>query len=368
MCISRSSIPGVLISSLLVFACSDKDGIGVQSFEEESFPDLSAATVQSLETPYSSTFKGLSGGRVAGEIITLTGISEKLAQIFPEAVVIEAESEEERGLQVWGLKLKMPGGGILKIKFVKELGLIIKMKGKSGPFDYEIDPQGSFIKFSEAKKLALETMNGEIQSWSLELEEENHWEYEFHIVKNGKRYEVEIKGFEAGVLSVKEKHDGEDEDNDGEEEKDEDEHAEEMPAPEAVINLALDLFPGIVKHIEKHEHEGESYWKVYVQSEAGSVVKFKIMTDPVKLVGMEGEKGPFDYNIVPGNNLISLASALEIVNNEVDGEVDEWSLSKRSHGGETFWVYEIEIHSLETQYEAEINAATGEFIKFESHG
>jgi uncharacterized membrane protein YkoI len=373
--IGKSLVIGLLT---LVLACTNDNETSFQPYSADQLGNLTLDIVNGIETPYASVIKA-NGGRVKTEAITLAEIAQKLADIFPDAIVLGAESETERGLEVWSIKLKMPYGGILKIKFVKELGKIIKMKGKPGPYDYEVDPGGSFIKFSEAKASALGVIDGEIKSWKLQIEEENAWEYEFHIVQGNKRFEVEIKGFDIEVLSVKEKHDGDDEDNDGDDQgDDDDDHNVNMDAPTAVVAFVNSLFEGTVTHSElrdrEHEDDGngsndqESVWKVYVESAEGAVVMFKIAEDPLALLKMGGEIGPFTYEIDPGNDLISFAEALDKVNSEVDGDLMEWELESEAHQGEVVWTYEFEVHGANVNYEIEIDALTGQITKFEEQG
>lgn len=362
----------------LVLACTSDNETSFQPYSADQLGNLTLDIVNGIETPYASVIKA-SGGRVNTEAITLAEIAQQLADIFPEAVVLGAESETERGLEVWSIKLKMPGDGILKIKFVKELGKIIKIKGKPGPYDYEIDAGGSFIKFSEAKALALGVIAGEIKSWKLQIEEENAWEFEFHIVQGNRRFEIEIKGFDQEVLSVKEKHDGDDEDNDGDDEgDDDDDHNVHMDAPAAVVDFVNSLFDGTITHSELRDSEHENddngsgnqsaVWKVYVENAEGAVVMFKVAEDPLELLEMGGEVGPFTYDIDPGNDLISFAEAMDIVSNEVSGDLMEWELEPEEHQGQIVWTYEFEVHGANVNYEIEIDALTGQITKFEEHG
>ncbi len=355
---------GILLVGLLAFACSETTESNLDEFTNEVFGDLDITTIKNLETPYESVFGGATGGRSAGEIVNLSDISDKLNEIFPDAEVLEAEVDIERGLEVWEIKLKMPGGGILKVDVLKELGEIIEMKGKSGPYTYEIDPGGSFIKFSEAKELALRTVNGEVAKWSLELEENNEWEYEFHIVGAENRYEVEIKGFEVEVISVKEKQDDQDEDNDGEDDDYEDD-GESIMAPDEVINFAQEYFTGDVIESEKHHSDGTTSWKLYLQNEQSAIVKVVIFENPLVIEEISGEIGPFDYNIEINDKVISLQAALDKLFLEVEGELTQWELEVEDHNQGANWEYEFEVTSSTLRYEIKMNAETGKIIEIE---
>gem|GEM_PF-2372906 len=358
----------------MVFACNSTNEPLFKSFVNESFADLTISEVQSLETPFQSVFNTPSSGRVTTGFADLAEIFNKLADIFPDADILGAETETERGLTVWSIKIIMPNGGLVKFKFVQELGLIIKMKGKSGPFDYEIDPGGDFIPFSAAMALAIETVGGEVHAWGLQLEENNQWEYGFQMVNGDKRYEVEIKGFAKEVIDVKEKTPEQDKNNDGVDEgKDESENGKDEEAnvdlPANVLDFAMGLFKGTVSHSEFHEGDMHNYWKAYIENEAGSVVKIKIIDDPLSLYKIGGEHGPFDYEIVPGMELLSLQTVLEDVFRETEGgDLTEWALEQDDNdAGEVFWVYQFHVKRELVDYEIKMNAATGEFLKFEVH-
>jgi len=317
-------------------------------------------------------FGSATGGRSSGEIVNLSDISAKLSEVFPDAEILEVKVDIERGLEIWEIKLKMPGGGILKVGVLKELGEIIKMKGKSDPYTYEVDPGGSFIAFSEAKDVALNVANGEISEWSLELEENNEWEYEFHIVGSENRYEVEIKGFKADVILVKEKQDDQDEDNDGEdegenegEEHDDESDGESMMAPDEVVNLVKSHFGGNVIESEKHSSDRGTSWKLYLENEQGAIVKFKVIESTLEISQVSGEVGPFDYNIEISNNLISLNAAIDKVFLAIEGRLTQWELEVDDDGNTGNWEYEFEVTNSTLRYEIKMNAETGEITKIE---
>ena len=362
--LSIITFPGLLLVAFVFHSCvvDEFNDIKFQSFETEEFSDLSLSTVASLETPFQSVFNS-PGSRTKGDI-DLADISEKLDELFPDATVLDVEEETERGLSVWEIKLKMPGGGILKLYFVKELNKIIKIKGKSGPYDYEIDPGGSFIPFSEAKQLALQTIGGgEIEKWSLEIEENNEWEYEIHIFHEGNRFEVEIKGFENEVIAVKEKHEADDLEIDDE---------LEATPPDAVAEFALSLFQGEIIHSETKQEDDFIRWKIYIESSSGAIVKFKIVENPLQLIEMEGERGPFDYDINPGDQFINLHAAIEIALSEIGGELTKWEFEAKhdedeDHEGnaDRFWFYKINIIAGDQVLKIIIHAETGAVLNLE---
>jgi len=363
----------IVLVGFLAFACSEDDQPDVINYTEESFPDLTVSDLESIETPFASTFS--SGGRVRQTAITIDEVITKLQSIFAGATIIEVEKETERGLAVWEAKVKMSSGGIIKIKVVEDLGKIIKIKGKTGPFDYDFDPEGSFITFSEAKQLALEVAPGDLMSWSLELEENNQWEYEFHIVSDSRRVEVEVRGFTAEVITVKEKHEGEDDDNDGEEDEgekeDEMEHGDDdngHTAPTSDIStFVANIFDGVIAHSERHEFEGKVYWEVYVKNQAGAVVKIKMKEEPLSLLKIEGEVGPFDYAVEPGGDLKTFGEVVDIIFNEVQADIKQWRLDHELENGQDRWEYEFRLEGDGVRYEFTVDAHSGEITEFKEN-
>lgn len=363
----------IVVLGFVAFACSDENEPNVPAlmdYSAESFPNLSVSIVEGLETPFESSFS--SGGRVKHSSITMEEVVAKLQAIFPGAVIIEVQQQTERGLPVWEAKVKMAGGGIIKIKVVEDLGKIIKLKGKTGPFDYDFDPEGSFITFGEAKALALAANPGDLMSWSLELEEDNQWEYEFHIVSNSERVEVEVKGFATEVIAVKEKHEGDDDDNDGEEDESEledemehgDDHNDHTVPTDNLTAFVAEIVDGTIVHSERHEMNGKVFWEVYVKNQAGAVIKVELKDEPLTLMKIEGEVGPFDYNVEPGGDVLDFTAILEIVFSEATGVVTEWRLDYEVENGEPRWRYEFRVQGEGVRYEMKINGITGEFIDF----
>lgn len=338
----------MIVASLVTFwavtSCSDDDVLPTSMYFNETFPDLDVQTISALETPYEDVFASPAGGRLT-EGINLDEISIKLEDIFNGAVILEIETDTERGLAVWEIKLKMPGGGILEVYFVQELGEILKIEGKSGPFDYEVSPGGDFISLTTAIASAKSFKDGDVVKWELELEENNQWEYEIHIENGSERFEVEVNAFTGELISAKEK------------EEDDDHESEDF---HATISQNLEDFihgylQGQIIHVE-YEME-DLAWNIYVKTEAGGIVEFTVSDDPYSILEIEGEEGPFDYDIMV-DGLISLAAAKEIALNHIDGELHEWELQMHSNQ----WIYEFSIKNTNGEFEVKIDAVTGEIL------
>ena len=84
------------------------------------------------------------------------------------------------------------------------------------------------------------------------------------------------------------------------------------------IDKALDLFPGTVREVEHEREEGIDAWKVDIINDKGAEVEIYCRKDNGKLLRIDGESGPFDYNIEPPSPLISFEKAKEIGDAEVN--------------------------------------------------
>jgi hypothetical protein len=111
----------------------------------------------------------------------------------------------------WEVRIDMPGdGGIVKYEFLAGAKILHQIKGLTPSFDYEITPGLGLVKYSTARRVALEAVDGEIREWKLErdesdvyTEQKNMWQYRFRIVSNGDKYEVRINAATGVVIRVK---------------------------------------------------------------------------------------------------------------------------------------------------------------------
>lgn len=362
----------LLLSSLLLIACGDEDsglldqdiipdaGKGeIGQFETEVFSNLTPATVSALETPYEGDLATLAGGRVQASEVSFADLAAELEKIFPGATILDFELEEERGLMVWDIEVKMPGGGVLEAVIIPEILEILELEGQSGPFNYTIDPGGEFISLAAAIEIALSVQHGEIERWELELEEDDQWEYEIHVTDGEGDWEMEINAFTGDFLEQNEK-----------DEEDEDEfETPGEPAPQEVIDLVSNYVSGEIVKSEGDDDEDsdESHWKVHVKTEGGAIVEIKIDQATNSLLEAEDDKGPFDYQFTPGNDLLPLTVIMEIALSEFRGEIVEWELESEDNEDDpkaaAMWIYELEIEfEGGEEVEIEIDALTGEFL------
>ena len=286
--------------------------------------------------------------------ISIEDIADQLEDIFGGHAVLEIESGNGRGLGVWIIRIKFDDGTFIKILIVKKLGKVLEIEIQEGPFDFDFDPEGSFITLQEAIEVALGEVPGEVVRVELELEEDNQWEFEIHIINSDGKWEVEVDAFTGDVIGVKQKNEGDDDDF----EKPGDE------APQDILDIALEIVAGEVVHSEKKGKGDRSYYKIFIETEGGAIVRLKLELEG-DLIEVKGKDEPFDYEVEPGDGLINFSEAKEIALEEVGGELDEWKLRMKETDDMLLWIYQFEIQDGDVEWEVKIDALTGEVLEVE---
>ena len=81
----------------------------------------------------------------------------------------------------WEVEIVSENGAIVKFEY-NENGAVREVKGLSGPFDYQLQPDASVITYEQARTITLNSKPGMITSWKLQKDEsENRREYRFFV-------------------------------------------------------------------------------------------------------------------------------------------------------------------------------------------
>jgi hypothetical protein len=114
--------------------------------------------------------------------------------------------------------------------------------------------------------------------------------------------------------------------------------------PQSVIDKSLNLFTGAVTEKKFVSEEGIDSWEVKIEDTNGSVLTFYWAASNEMLVKMEGDQGPFDYEIVPGMGLINYSAAKTFAIAAVkNNAVARWQLKKEDKFINK-WVYSFEMN------------------------
>jgi len=115
--------------------------------------------------------------------------------------------------------------------------------------------------------------------------------------------------------------------------------------PQDIIDLSLSLFDGEVIEKESEQENGLDTWEVKIENENGSIVKFYWTKNGQILIKIEGQVGPFNYNIMPGNSLINFSTAQTVAKAAVKNEsITKWKLQQDDNFIDK-WVYSFEFDS-----------------------
>lgn len=124
------------------------------------------------------------------------------------------------------------------------------------------------------------------------------------------------------------------------------------PENKSSVELALALFPGTVREVEREVEEGQATWKVDILGSEGSEVEIYVVESSGNLFRIDGDKGPFTYDIDPGAPLLSFSEAKERADLEVGESLESWRLRKED-AYQHKWVYQFTYPEKEVMLNAE---------------
>ena len=321
----------------------------------ENFPAITAATLGNGAIPR----LGATGP------VDAAGAAARALEIIP-GTVVQTESDTERGLAVWEVKVRTASGGLVETKIVGETGAVLEVEGQTGPFDYEVTPGAPLVVLSVARSAALAAQAGTLKQWQLEMEESNRWEYEFYIVAaDGTVFEVEVNAETAAVISVKTRAGlGE---NDGGQSHEDDEDIPDMgPVPDAVRSAAVSLVPGSTfVEAEPERENGVIVWSVRVLA-AGAEIQVYIVPETLTLFEMSSKDPAYAGDLDPGMGLVTLQAARATAvtaSARPASEVVRWQLQRDESDATWQWRFRFE-GSVDVR--VRINASTGAVVQVES--
>ncbi|MFY0653654.1 MAG: PepSY domain-containing protein [Cyclobacteriaceae bacterium] len=359
--IKKISIVFLAAMTSILASCQDdpvdleiEEGPQMGQFVTESFDNLTLADLQALPTPFESQMTAAipSNGRVATSSTNL--LIAAVFELLEGAALEGIELDEERGLEVYRLIFQLEDESIIEVAVVKEAFEIIEIVGYDGSFEYDLDPQGDFIAMAAALEKAMLAKDGKVVHWELELEEDNKWEYEIHIENDLGRFEVEVDAFTGDVIAINEM-DEEDEEEFEKEEEDDDEkeEKEKQKLPEDIKVALAAITDARLKFAEKEEADdsGErDVWSIYVETEKEAMIYLEITDDTEDLIYAEGEEGPFDYDIIIGQNFMSLKEVMIMVNTEMQSETYYWYYEQIEVEETVRWAFVIKVKDKDGVY------------------
>jgi uncharacterized membrane protein YkoI len=113
------------------------------------------------------------------------------------------------------------------------------------------------------------------------------------------------------------------------------------------------------------DDNNKNHWEVKVDMTGdGGIVKFEYTIETQALREIKGLTPSFDYEIDPGNGLITYSAARSIALKALSGEIVEWKLEKDESYNN--WQYRFQIISSGNDQEVRIAASDGTIIRIKS--
>ncbi|MEM6629523.1 MAG: PepSY domain-containing protein [Bacteroidota bacterium] len=131
---------------------------------------------------------------------------------------------------------------------------------------------------------------------------------------------------------------------------------------DAATEKALSIFPGSVDEVDREEEQGLDALKVEIEGAQGEEVSIFLEARNGDLLRIDGEEGPFGYDLDPGKELLGFAAAKAIAEKQFSyPQLEEWSLYQDEEF-DLAWVYTFEFESEEVVLDGE----TGEVLEIDN--
>lgn len=275
--------------------------------------------------------------------------------------VVEVENKAERTLPVWEVKVRTAAGALVEIKFAQATGSVVEVEGKTGPFTYDFNPGTGFITLQRALTAAQAARPGTIYEYELELDDAKRWVYEVDVVAADGLWNVKLDASTGAVLRTKPKRDDDSRDDDDNRPDSADTDDDLGALPDSVRAVAQAMVPGFtLREAEGESKNGARVWKLEFVNAQGAEVEVVLLAGPVRLFEVEGEDGPFSYEVTPGNGLVAFSAARTAALAARAGQIEEWELERDDDGR---WYYAFEIETTSDDYEVEVDATTGTVLR-----
>jgi len=125
-----------------------------------------------------------------------------------------------------------------------------------------------------------------------------------------------------------------------------------------VIDFTLLLLRGDVTKVEKKFKKDIPIWKVNMITPTGGSMEFELSYKEKKLLNLEADEGPFDYEVFPDSSLVSFSNAKKTAEEYAAQNILKWSLrTNRDKMEYNFWLF-----SKTGKAQVKVDAETGEIV------
>jgi len=130
--------------------------------------------------------------------------------------------------------------------------------------------------------------------------------------------------------------------------------------PPELISTAQDMFDGEVLEAEAGKIDDVSVWKIKIRNPLGAVASFYWRRPFNNLFRINGESGPFDYNLKPPFDVINFKTAKFLaVTQKQENMLESWEFS--NNPTEMRWYYKFYIKN--SSFPILVDAGSGEIVR-----
>ncbi len=135
--------------------------------------------------------------------------------------------------------------------------------------------------------------------------------------------------------------------------------------PQQIIDNSTSMFEGSVIEKELDNEEGIEAWEIKIQNTNSSTVKFYWAVSNQALVKIEGDQGPFDYELNPGMNLINFSTAKTFAISALKNDaITKWELEQNDNFLDQ-WVYIFEMDDDGETVKVYVDATNGDILQID---
>lgn len=129
----------------------------------------------------------------------------------------------------------------------------------------------------------------------------------------------------------------------------------------------VQILPGAqVLSVRADEEDDIATWKVHARLASGARLSFELLQANGVVISIEGDVGPFDYDLTPGNGIASLSAAMAAARRAQPGTIVKWELEPED---DRRWEYEFYIRDAQgAVWEVELDARTLAVLEREPRG
>lgn len=130
--------------------------------------------------------------------------------------------------------------------------------------------------------------------------------------------------------------------------------------PQNTIDHSIQLFPGNILEKSSDFVEGIKVWKMKIENNSGAILTFYWVKNYNIPYQIEGEKGPFNYELKPPLDVIELSTAKFLAFESYSSKVlNSWKLI-RDPSQNNQWIYQFFLKDEENPIS--VKAATGDLM------